>query len=514
MDKRRSVLNISVSIISHIILLVVAIIVRRLLIQYIGNEVNGLNYLYSSIIGMLTVAELGIGRAIVYSMYSPIVSGDKRQVAALFNLYKTLYKIIGGAVFTGGLFCMPFLPLLISDYKNLDINVYTTFLLMLFSVVLSYLYSAKTSLIEAHKNNYITTGIATVSHLLRYAFQIVTLIIFRSFAVFLICQIMGTILMWFLTEIVVRKKYPELINTKEIVDEATKSEIRKNVKAMVMHKVGTVMVNSVDSVIISALIGVVILGKYSNYTYIATTMVGIITLFFTPLTSIIGHLCAEGNQEKSKGYFDYFYCLNYVLGVVFFLGYYAVVDSVVVLLFGTGLEVSHAIAFIITLNQFIQYMRNASLLFRNASGTFYNDRWKPIAEGVANLILSLLFVQVFPEEYKVVGVIVATIITNLLICDTVEPFVVFHHVFGRSPKQFYFKNYAYIALFTVALMLMTYLTKTTSSPIAGILINGFISIGVSLVVLGMVAVVDKSFRNSIVTMGKAGVRWMKKLKKA
>jgi hypothetical protein len=60
------------------------------------------------------------------------------------------------------------------------------------------------------------------------------------------------------------------------------------------------------------------------------------------------------------------------------LGYYAVIDSVVMLLFGFGLSVSRAIAFIITVNQFIQYMRNASLLFRNASGTFYNDRWKPI----------------------------------------------------------------------------------------------------------------------------------------
>ena len=278
---------------------------------------------------------------------------------------------------------------------------------------------------------------------------------------------------------------------------------------MVMHKVGTIMVQSVDSMIISGFIGVVILGKYSNYTYIATTMVGIITLFFTPLTSIIGHLCAEGNKEKSKGYFDCFYCLNYVLGVVFFLGYYAVIDSVVMLLFGPGLSVSHTIPFIITLNQFIQYMRNASLLFRNASGTFYNDRWKPIAEGVANLILSLLFVTIFPEEYKVVGVIVATIITNLLICDTVEPFVVFHHVFGRSPKQFYFKNYSYIALFTVALLYLTYLTKATNSPITGILINGFISLGVSFLVLAFVALVDKSFRNSVKTICRASVRGLR-----
>ena len=507
MDKKRSVLNVLVSIFSHIVLLIIAIFVRRLLLQYIGNDVNGLNSLYTSIIGMLTVAELGIGRAVVYSMYSPIVSGDERSVAALFNLYKKLYKIIGAVIFVGGLIVLPLLPSLISDYEVLDVNVYITFLLTLISVVLTYLYSAKTSLIEAHKDNYITMGIATIAHLCRYALQVASILIFRSFVAFLICQIIGTVIIWILTEIVARKKYPDIINTKERVDERTKKEISKNVKAMVMHKVGTIMVQSVDNIIISAFIGVVILGKYSNYVFIASTMVGIITLFFTPLTSVMGHLCAEGNKEKSKGYFDFFFSLNYILGVVFFLGYYAVIDSVVALFFGPGLSVSHAIAFIITLNQFIQYMRNASLLFRNASGTFYYDRWKPIAEGVVNLILSLLFVMVFPEELRVVGVIVATIITNLLICDTVEPFVVFKYVFGQKPGKFYIKNYSYIGLFTLALILMTYLIRPVSSPITGIILNGFISISVSLITLGFVAIVDKAFRAEVCIMGRKVLEW-------
>ena len=164
---------------------------------------------------------------------------------------------------------------------------------------------------------------------------------------------------------------------------------------MFMHKIGTVLVNTIDSVIISAFIGVVILGKYSNYVLIANVIVSTISLFFTPLTSIVGHLCAKGNIKETKKWFDHFYSLNYILGVVFFLGYYAVIDEVVSMCFGSGLEVSRTISFIITLNQFTKFMRQTALLFRNASGTFYYDRWKPIGEGVANLILSLLFVNIF-----------------------------------------------------------------------------------------------------------------------
>ena len=102
MDKRRGILNVSVSIFSRIVLLASALVVRRLLIRYIGNDVNGLNSLYASIIGMLTVAELGVGSAIVFSMYRPIVAGEKEKVAALYLLYKKLYRIIGAVIFSAG----------------------------------------------------------------------------------------------------------------------------------------------------------------------------------------------------------------------------------------------------------------------------------------------------------------------------------------------------------------------------------------------------------------------------
>ncbi len=166
MDRKLGILNVSISILSRVILLVSALFVRRLLIRCIGNEVNGLNSLYSSIIGMLTVAELGVGNAIVFSMYRPIVAGDKRRVAALYCLYKKLYRIIGAVIFVAGLLVIPFLPYLVSDYESVNVNVYVTFLLTLVAVVLTYMYSAKTSLIVAHKNNYIATSIMTIARLI------------------------------------------------------------------------------------------------------------------------------------------------------------------------------------------------------------------------------------------------------------------------------------------------------------------------------------------------------------
>ena len=510
MDKRKSFLNVSISIGSRVILLFAALFARRLLIRYIGNEVNGLNSLYNCIIGMLAVAELGVGSAIVFSMYRPIVAGDKRQVAALYCLYRKLYRVIAGVIFAGGILVMPFLPRLIGDYESVTVDVYSTFFIMLVSVVLTYLYGAKTSLIAAHKDNYITTGILTIARLIRYGLQIASILICRSFTVYLLCLIAETLIMWALTEAAVRRRHGGIIGMKEAVDRETKSEIVRNVRAMFMHKIGNMLVNTIDSLIISGFIGVAVLGKYSNYTVIAGIITSIIVLFFTPLTSVVGHLCAGGDREKSRKYFEYFYCLNYILGVIFYMGYYAVIDDIVTICFGAGLEVSRAIAFIITVNEFTRFMRKTPLLFRDASGAFYYDRWKPIAEGLGNLALSLLFVQIFPREYRIVGVIAATIITTLLICDIVDPFVVFKHVFAASPAGFYIRNYCFTGLFVCALAAATFLRTEGRNPAAGFLINGFKSVIISACVIGTAAAFDKAFRQEALTMGREAARYVRR----
>jgi len=503
MDKKRSVLNVSISFISRITLLFASFFVRRLLIKYLGNDANGLNSLYTSIIVILNLAELGVGNAISYSMYKPIVEGDRRQVAALYGLYKRLYQIIGGVIFGAGLLVMPFLPHFISDYQALDVNIYFPFFLTLISVVLTYLYGAKTSLIMAHKDDYITTGILTMCRLVGHVLQTFSILIFRSFSVYSGCQIVETFLVWGMTERVVRKRHGEIVKRQEEVDRETRLEISRNVRAMCMHKIGGTLAYTLDNVIISTFIGVVILGKYSNYTLIVSSVSGTIALCFTSLTSVIGHLCAGENRAEIKRTFHFFYYLNYVLGVIFFHGYFAVSDSVIRLLFGEGLEISRSITFVISLNAFIQYMRSTTLLFRDATATYYYDRWKPLAEGLTNLGLSLLFVHIFPEEYRVAGVIVATIITSLLIGDVVEPYVIFKYIFGESVKRFWLKNYFLTALFTGSLFVLTYILRPVNGVIKGIFGNGLLSVAVSLLVLGLVSLFDKNFRQEIrVVRGK------------
>lgn len=499
MDKKRSLLNVGVSIAFKILLLVGIVLVRRFLIKYIGNEANGLNSLYTSIVGVLSVAELGVGTAITFCMYKPIVEGDNDKVSALYGLFTKLYLIIGSIIAVGGCIVMLFLPYLAKDYETSGVNLYLTFGLFLISVVLSYVYSSKTSLINAYKNNYITTTINSCGLLLQYGLQIAVLAITHSFTWYFVCTIVAVAAQWAATEIAVKVKYKNIISNKQKVDKKTKAEVVKNVKAMFMHKIGGTLVNTVDSLIISAFIGVVILGKYSNYTTIMVGMTGVISLFFTPLTSVIGHMCIEEDVAAVKKYYNFFYSFNFIIGCIFFLGYYGIIDNLIAILFGEGLEMEKAVSFIITLNYFVQFMRQATELFKDATGTFYYDRWKPLFEGLSNLGLSIAFVYLFEwwigPDFAVVGVIVATIITNLFICHIVEPHVLHKYTLHMSAKKYYLKNYSCMALFTVALFALHFCMVTIQNEWLELLVNGCIAVGIAIVPCAIIVIADKDFRH-------------------
>ncbi len=499
MDKKRSILNVSVALSFKLVLVIVNILVRRFIIQCIGNEINGLNSLYLSLLEFLAVAELGVGSAITFCMYKPIVSGDYKKVSALYGLFTKLYLIIGCIILVCGMALMPALPYLAKNYQTADVNLYLTFGLMLLSVVITYLFSSKTSLINAYKNNFITTTISSSGMLLQCVMQIGALIIFKSFVAFLICRIIAALLQWVVTEIIARKYHNDILRDRQPIDKETKKEVTKNIKAMFMHKIGGVLVNTADSLIISAFIGIVILGKFSNYTSIATAMMGVLVLCFSPLTSIIGHTFVENSVNSSQRYFSFFYTLNYILGLVFFLGYYAVADNLIAILFDNGLELSKSVVFVITVNYFIQFMRQATTLFRDATGTFYYDRWKPLFEGMLNVALSIGFVVLFNklwgEDFAVVGVIVATILTNLTICHVIEPFVLYKYAFKTSVKKYYVKNYICIALFIGALTGLHFSLISNENEWIELLANGAISLAFSLLLSVAVIFGNRDFRH-------------------
>ena len=494
MDKRKSILNVSVSVGFRIVTIVMAIVAKRFLIQICGSEINGLNALYISIADFLTVADLGIGTAITFCMYKPIVQGDNKTVSALYQLFKRLYLIIGGVILAIGLAITPFIHNFAKDYAQLNVNLYTSFILVLTSVVITYLFGAQISLFNAYKYNYITTAINSGGIVIQYILQIIVLLTMHSFTWYLLCRIVAVLLQWFVANAIARRNYYKILCDKQKLDKGTQKELVKNIKAMFMHKVGILLVNSADSIIISTYIGVVTLGDYSNYSMILNSMFNVIKLVFTSLTSVLGHLYAEKSKDIVRKYCEIGHLLNFWIGVIFFLGYYAIIDNLIAILFSAELIVSKSISFVIAVNGFVQFIRENTLVFRDATGTFYNDRWKPLIEGVVNIILSIMFVK----RIGVVGVIAATIITNLLICHIVEPYVLYKNAFASSPRMYYLKNYGMISIFIISLFLLNHCMQNFGNQWKELFVNGCISVVISMAACAAAALFNmKTFRYAV-----------------
>ena len=344
MDRRKSILNISASVACKILLLIGSIILRRIFIKHMGLSLNGLNSLYISVIGILSVAELGIGSAISFSMYEPIVRGDKERVASLYRLFKKAYRIIGISVFLLGLIITPLLPYLVKNGENINADIYLSFVIFLLSVALSYTFNAKLSLINAYKNNYISTLIQSGGLLFQYGLQCAAILITKSFEWYLACGLVSGILQYFISYAAVEKIHKDVLSASPVeLEPAEREGVKSNVRAMLMHKIGGALVNSTDSIIISAVIGIGVLGSYTNYAVIVNNVTAILTLAFTSLTSVVGHAFAI-SPKKAKEYFYKFYSANFVIGSVFFLGFYAICDYLVKLLFVAKISVKLRLA--------------------------------------------------------------------------------------------------------------------------------------------------------------------------
>ena len=506
MKKEKAAKNIIVSLIFKFILIIFNLLTRRYLLSILGAEATGVYSLYVSIIGFLAVAELGVGSAITFSMYKPIVDGDKDQISGLYFLYKKIYRIVLTIMLFGGIALTPFLPNIAKNTTG-NINLYTTYIIFLFSTLLPYLFAHKTSFIEANMDNYYTITISSLGKIIESILQITLLILTKSFDIFLISILISNIFKMLTTNILYNKKYRHLINGNKVLSSEVRFDVNKRTKAMFSHKIGGVLVMTVDSVIISAFIGVGVLGLYTNYKSIVDSMAGILGLVFSSIVSILGHSYASNTKAVYHNQFKQLYLINYIITFIFYLGYFSVIDGIIGIIFGTQFIIDKDIVIVITLNYYIQFMRQVTMSFKDASGTFYNDRYKPLLEGITNLILSLILVQFF----GIIGVLVATIITNLFITHIIEPYVLYKYAFGDSPKNYYFTNYAGIAIFTLALFIFNLIPFPTYSNLwIDVLVKGSASVFISSVVLMIIYLTNKNMRKIINNLVKSILYHIKK----
>lgn len=442
--------NIKYSVLNYIAVNLLKFIVRMVFVKTLSIEYLGVNGLFTNVLAMLSLAELGIGPAIVYSLYKPLAYGDKETVKSIMRLFKKVYIAVGGIILVLGLALFPFLDSFIKNGQSVP-QVHYFYLVFLLNTVVSYLWTYKRSLLIADQKQYVVNIYQTAVQVLVAVLQIIFLLIFADYWCFIILMLLGTILENFSIARKADNEYPYLKETARFLDLDIKRQIVKNTKAMIFHKIGGMVVFSSSNLVLSKFAGLAAVGLYSNYYMVIAALNAFAGKFFESITASIGNLMVlEENSKKVKA-FKVIEFITALQAAICFCGLYVLFNSFVELWVGKNYLFNDAVVAAMAFLFYLTYMRKAVLMFRDACGLYWNDRYKPLAESVINLAVSIYLTI----HYGVIGVVVGGIISTLLTCFWVEPYVLFNNGIDIKLKD-YFVDYL---KFTAAALLSAFASK-------------------------------------------------------
>lgn len=391
--------------------ILIPFLMRTAMIYFMGVQYLGLNSLFTSILQVLNLAELGIGNAMVYSMYKPIAEDDSKTICALMRLYRLYYRIIGAVIAIVGTLMLPFIPYLIKSDLPSELNIYILYLLNLFATVLSYwLFAYKNSLFQAHQRVDIPSKVTLITNTLQYILQLAVIIFVKDYYLYVIISLLTQALTNILTAIVANMQYPDY-KPRGFLDKNSVKDINHRIRDLFTSKLGNVIINSVPTVVISAFLGLTILAVYQNYYFILTSVIGFVTIIFQACTAGIGNSVIMETNEKNFGDLKKFTLLIAWIAGFCTCCFLCLYQPFMEIWVGKDLMLNFTAVICFCIYYFVYEINQLFTTYKDAAGMWHEDRFRPLVTALANLIISLLLVQ----KFGVYGVLFATILSTLFV---------------------------------------------------------------------------------------------------
>ncbi|NOU97335.1 hypothetical protein GC093_29505 [Paenibacillus sp. LMG 31456] len=439
MRTKNSIINISAGLGYQLIITLLSFFSRTVFINSLGIEYLGINGLFTNILAMLSLAEVGIGSSIVYSLYKPVAENDKVKIHALMKLYKKAYLVIAAVILVLGLSLMPFLNYFVKD-TSVD-HLYTIYFIFLINTVAPYFFQHKNSFLNVCQKSYIITGIYSVSSILSTCLKIWILHTTQNYILYLSIDSFITITNSIILSVIVDKMYPflkEKLSGK--LDAGVKRDIIKNVKAIMLQNIGSYLIFGTDNIIISSFVSVAAVGLYSNYNMFIDICRTFINQVFNNLYHSIGNLVANESKEKIYSLFKVYWLLNFWLYSFFSIFLYIIIEPLIALWIGSSFIMGKTILVVLMITFYERGMRNAITTVKTTAGIFHEDRYVPLYQAGINLGFSIWLVHYL----GLAGVFIGTLISAIAFPFWTTPYLVYKKVF-HIPLVHYFGKYFYFA---------------------------------------------------------------------
>lgn len=415
-------------------------ITRMVMIRSIGMTSVSLNGLFSEVLSVLSLAELGIGSAIVYSLYVPLALDDTKKVTKIMNLYKTSYRAIAGIIAMIGLLLSPFIPRLITNTVIDEHYLIFVYFLFLAQTSTSYLFSYKASLLNADQKSYVVSIQTMITRVIFFFLNIACLVLFRNFMLYLILDIIQTLVTNIFISRKVDQMYPYVKGTDRLSREERKA-IFSNIRHLFIGNLSGKITNSSDNILISLLVGTNWIGPYSQYSMFMNGIMRLFNQACGAITGSVGNLLATESPTKCKQTFEHISFIFFMAGSTCACCFYVLINPFLTVFIGHDYILTEMIVYVLSVNLFFSILKMPLWTFVSASGLFKIDKYISIIGSSLNLIVSILLGM----NYGIAGIFTGTLI-SLLVQSFLKLELFYKGFLGKAGKRAVMRWISYLIL--------------------------------------------------------------------
>lgn len=456
--------------VSQIILVLANFAVRKVFAMTLGQEYLGLSGLFTDLLSMLSLAELGFGTSVVFSLYKPLAVGDREKIKSLMKVFRTAYQWVGIFVLTAGIAMTPFLNIFVKEMPESipDIQIRLIYVINVVNSAASYFFIYKASLLFADQKKYIETVITVTTKLVVSVLQTGVLLLTQNYFFYLALMTAATFGQNFAVSRQTDRMYPFLKekDVKRLCQE-DKEILKKNVIANVFHKIGYVAVFSTDSILMAKFVSITMVGIYSNYMLIRKALVNGIDLLFISISASMGNLNASETDKRKYEVYSHIYFFSAWLFGWICICLLVLYDPFIALWLGEQYLLPAPAVFLVVVNFYMYCMRMPVNNTKDAMGLFWNDRYKPILETFVNLASSILL----GRAMGITGILLGTFISTVTIPFIAEPYILYRYGLKKEWYRYYVSYFGYLAVTLVAGGITFALTGLTSSGLTGFILK-------------------------------------------
>ena len=470
---KNAVKNVSIATVMQVITIIISFVSRTVFVKLLGNDYLSCDGLFTNVLTILSFSELGIGSAIIYSLYKPISENNKKQIGKLMHLYKDAYKYIICSILIFGIALIPLLPNLISNVPNVKESLILLYILFLCDTIASYFLGYKKTFLIANQENYIVLLVQQGLKIVRIIFQILLLFVTHNYILYLIISIIFTLISNIVCNFIVNHKYPWIDNyMKYRLSKKEKKTVFDNIKSIVYYKFGSVILGGTDNILISAILKTSYVGICSNYNLIINTAIGVINQGLNGMQATVGNYNVTFNKKSREDIFNQLYFISYWIFSFCFIALVVLITPFVRIWLGESYTLSSDVTIALAVSFYILLINSVPSMYRSSLGLFKETKFIPFYSAIINIVLSIVLAKFIGLS----GIFFATSISRLLTFNIFDPYYVYKKGFEGSAVVFYKKSISYFILTVLNCLIAFYLVSIIS-------INGIIGFLLKAIVL-------------------------------